>query len=283
MPDIAYVNGEFVPLADARVPLNDRAYYFADAVYEVCATFRGTVSLLALHLDRLERSLQGVRINYSVDRRGLTGLIEEGIRRAGYAETIVYLQISRGVAPREKRFPAECAPVLILTFREKPQIPAEKRARGIEAILVPDERWAHCHYKTVMLLPNVLAHQNALDAGKDEAILYDPQSMIVHEATAANVFVVRGDRVATPAETPQILSGTVRHYLIDLARRNGIAVEERPVAVAELLAANEAFLTGTTTEVLAVVRVNDRSIGSGMPGPMTLRLHKMFWESLGIR
>jgi D-alanine transaminase len=283
MPDIAYVNGEFVPLAEARVPLNDRAYYFADAVYEVCATFGGTVFLVEYHLDRLERSLRGVKIGYSVDRPRLAALIEEGIQKAGYAETVVYLQISRGVAPREKKFPAACAPTLMMTFREKPQVAPEKRARGIKALLVPDDRWAHCDYKTIMLLPNILAHQRALDAGKDDAIFYDRESEIVHEATGANVFIVREGRVATPEEGPKVLSGTVRRYLIDLAQRDGITIEERPVTVAELRAADEVFLTGTTIEVLPVVQVDDRVIGDGRPGPMALKFHAMFRESLGAR
>jgi D-alanine transaminase len=281
MPDIAYVNGEFVPLAEARVPVNDRAYYYADAVYEVCATFGGKVFLLDLHLDRLERSLAGLRIGSGVDRRRLAALIEEGIRRAGHAETLIYLQISRGVAPREKKFPAGAAPTLLMTFREKPRVAPEKRERGIKALLVPDDRWAHCDYKTIMLLPNVLAHQKALDAGKDDALFYDRETMRVYEATGANVFLVNAGRIATPEESARTLPGTVRRHLIDLARRNGIAVEERPIGVAELLAADEVFLTGTTTEVLAVVNVDDHVIGEGAPGPMTKRLHRMFRESLG--
>jgi len=280
MSDMAYVNSEWAPLAEARVPINDRAYYFADAVYEVCATFGGKVFLLGYHLDRLERSLRGVRIGYSVDRRWLAALIEEGIEKAGYAETVIYMQISRGVALREKRFPAECAPTLMMTFREKPQIAAEKRARGIKTLLVPDDRWAHCDYKTIMLLPNLLAHQRALDAGKDDAVFYDGEKGIVHEATSANVFIVRAGRVAAPEEGPKALPGTVRRHVIDLARRNGIVIEERPMTVAELLAADEVFLTGTTIEVLPVVQVDDRVIGDGMPGPMTRKLHTMFRESL---
>ena len=280
MPDIAYVDGQFMPLADACVPINDRGYYFADAVYEVCATFGGRIFLLDLHLDRLERSLRGVRINYRVDRPALTALFEEGMRRAGYRETIIYLQISRGVAPRDKKFPPDAPPVLIATFREKPQIPAEKRARGLSVTLVPDDRWAHCDYKTVMLLPNVLAHQQACDAGKDDAIFYDREKRIIYEATGANVFIVKGDRVVAPEENSKVLPGTVRRFLINLARRNGIAVEERAVGVDELRSADEVFFTGTTSEVLPVVRVDDHAIGAGVPGPVTLRLHRMFCESL---
>jgi len=281
MPDIAYLGGEFVLLGEARVPINDRAYYFADAVYEVCATFGGKVFLLDAHLDRLERSLRGVRIDYPVDRSWLAALIEEGIRRTGHREVTIYLQVSRGVALREKRFPARVAPQLILTFREKLEVPAEKRSHGVEVILVPDDRWARCDYKTIMLLPNVLAHQKALDLGKDDAIFYDPEERIIYEATSANVLIVREQRLATPEEGPKTLPGTVRRYLADLARRNGFAVEERTVGVDELLEADEVFLTGTTSEVLPVVRVDERVIGKGVPGPVTLKMHRMFRESLG--
>jgi len=280
MPDLACVNGEFMPLDEARVPINDRAYYLADAVYEVCATFGGEVFLLDAHLDRLERSLRGVRINYPVDRASLAGLIRDGIRRAGFEETLVYLQVSRGAALRDKKFPADACPTLVMTFREKPQVAPEKWERGIGVILVPDDRWAHCDYKTIMLLPNVLALQKALDAGQDDAIFFDPEKRIVHEATGANVFIVNGGRLATPEESPKTLPGTVRRHLAALARRNGIAVEERPVSVDELAAAEEVFLTGTTTEVLGVVRVDGRPVGQGIPGPMTRRLHGMFQNSV---
>ncbi|KPL06931.1 hypothetical protein AMJ85_10080, partial [candidate division BRC1 bacterium SM23_51] len=271
MPDMAYVNGEFVPLAEARISVNDRGVYFADAVYEVCITYGGKVFLLNEHFDRLERSLRGVRINYAVDRQFLADLLYEGIRRSGYQETLIYLQVGRAIAQRDRQFPDKTKPTLMLTFREKPRIAPDKRERGLEAILVPDERWGHCHYKTTMLLPNVLAYQKALDSGKDDAIFYDSQTRTVREATAANVFIAQGDRLATPEENAKMLSGTVRRYVIDLARQNGLELDERPVAVDELLAADEVFLTGTTTEVMAVVRVDDRPIGKGAPGALTRR------------
>jgi len=278
MPDIAYVDDQFLPLEEARVPITDRAFYFADAVYEVCATFDGRIFLLDDHFDRLERSLQGVRINYPVNRAWLAALFAEGTRRAGYKETLIYLQISRGRALREKKFPLEAEPTLILTFREKPQVAPEKREHGIQVILVADDRWAHCDWKTIMLLPNVLAAQRALDSGKDDAILYDPAKRIVFEATGANVFIVQDNRLATPAENPKTLPGTVRRYLVGLARCNNIEVDEREVGVDELLAADEVLVTGTTSEVLGVVRVDDRTIGSGVPGPMTRRLYHLFRE-----
>jgi len=280
MPDIAYIEGSFVPLSEARIPIADRAYYYADAVYEVCATVGGKVFLFDKHLDRLEQSLRGVRISYSVDRHLLAELFERGIALAGYKETMIYLQISRGCALREKQFPT-ATPTLILTFREKPQMPSEKRERGIEVILLPDERWARCDLKTIMLLPNVLAYQKALDCGKDDAIFYDPDKRIIHEATSANVFVVQGDRIVTPELGPKILPGTVRSYVIDLARQHNIEVAECLVSVEQLLAAEEVFLTGTTTEVLAVVSVEGQTIGRGRPGSLTCRLYELFKQSTG--
>jgi D-alanine transaminase len=281
MPDIAYINGEFVPLQEACVSLNDRAYYFADAVYEVCTTFGGRLFIFDSHMDRLENSLRGVKIEYRVDRPYLAGLMEEGMRRAGYAESLVYLQISRGSGLRDKRFPAGPERNLVLTVREKRPIPPERFRQGIRLILVPDERWAHCNYKTVMLLPNVLAHQAALDEGKDDALFFHPEGGMIYEATSANIFLVHGGRLATPPEGPKILSGTVRKYLIDLARRNGLEVDEHPINRTDLGNADEAFLTGTTTEVLGIVEADGAQLGDGHPGPITRRLHGIFRESVG--
>ncbi len=280
MPDIAYVEGKYVPLEEARLPLSDRACYFADAVYEVFATFDGKVFLFDDHMARLERSLEAVRIPYALDRQWIAERVSEGIRRCGYAETLVYLQISRGEALREKKFPSPASPTLFMTFRPKPQIAPDVRERGISVLLVPDDRWGHCNIKTIMLLPNILAHQKALDGGFDDAVFYDAQQKTLHEASSANLFLAVGNRLITPAEGPKILSGTVRAYIIGLARENGIAVEERGVGVGEILTADEAFLTGTTTEVLGIVRVNETLLGEGRPGPLTRRLHALFLESL---
>ena len=283
MPDVAYVNGEFVALEKACLPINDRAFYFADAVYEACTTFGGEVFLLDEHLDRLERSLAGIRIDYPVDRRFFAEMVREGIRRSGYAETLIYIQISRGAALREKDFPKEARPGLMATFREKPPTNLRARERGITVLLVPDDRWGHCNYKTTMLLPNVLAHQKAHDCGKDDAIFYDGERNVVYEATSANVFIVRDGRVETPAEGPKILSGTTRRYVLDLAKRSGYVIREREIPVDEFLSADEVFLTGTTTEVLGVVAIDDRRIGDGRPGPVTRDLTRLFEESVGIR
>jgi D-alanine transaminase len=275
------VSGEFVPLGEARVSLNDRAFYFADAVYEVVATFGGKIFLLDYHFDRLENSLRGVRIPYAVDRKALEALFYEGIRRAGYEETLVYMQVSRGAALREKRFPEAAACCVVLTFRPKPPVNWARLERGISLLLVPDDRWGHCDYKTIMLLPNVLASQRAVDAGKDDAVFYDAEKKVIREATSANIFIVKNSRYITPNLDNRILPGTVRRYLIEEARRQGLAVEERPVAVQDLIDADEAFLTGTTTEVLAVVSVDGRPIGKGKPGPMTRQLHRIYDEAVG--
>ncbi|MCX8037599.1 MAG: aminotransferase class IV [Candidatus Sumerlaeia bacterium] len=280
MPDIAYIQGKYIPLEEARLPLTDRACYFADAVYEVFATFGGKVFLFDEHMARLERSLQAVRIPFALDRQWMAERVAEGIRRCGYTETLIYLQISRGEALREKKSPTASPPTLFMTFRPKPQIPPDVRERGLSVLLVPDDRWARCNIKTIMLLPNILAHQKALDNGFDDAVFYDAQRNVLHEASSANLFLAAGNRLITPAEGPKILSGTVRSYVVRLARENGIAVEERDVEVGEILRADEAFLTGTTSEVLAVVRVNQTPLGDGRPGPLTRRLHGLFLESL---
>jgi len=281
MPDLAYVGGEFVPLEEALVPLNDRAFYYADAVYEVLTTYSGNLFLFDYHMERLENSLRGVRIPYHVDRAALESLFREGIRRSGYREALIYLQISRCAAPRDKRFPDGRGPNVFATFREKPVAAAERFARGIRILLVPDDRWNSCCYKTVMLLPNVLAHQQALDSGREDAVFFDARERVIYEATSANIFIVKNERYITPNLTNKILPGTVRRHLIALAQAAGLPIEERPVAVDELLAADEVFLTGTTTEVLGVVQVDEQTIGAGVPGPMTHRLHAILRKSVG--
>lgn len=283
MPDLAYVDGCFVPLEKARVPLSDRAYYFADAVYEVFTTFGGDIFMFDAHMDRLEQSLQGVKIDYEVNRETLAGIFGEGIAEAGYAESLIYLQISRGCAIRDKHFPISDERNLIVTFRQKPSLPPERFSRGIKIILTPDDRWGHCNFKTIMLLPNVLALQAATERKKDDAVFFDPASETVYEATSANVFMVKNGGLFTPKECDKILSGTVRRHVIDLARRNNIQVDERPASVEEFRQCDEAFLTGTTTEVLGIVEMDDAPVGDGMPGPLTRRLHDLFRESVGLQ
>lgn len=274
MPELAYLNGDFVPLERAMVHVEDRGYQFADAVYEVLRTYHGRVFALPEHLDRLWRSLQAIELAPAFSPQQLGKLIEQGVQQAGFAETMVYVQISRGQARRHRGIPAHCEPVLVLTFRALPDSSAA-RTRGISCISVTDQRWSRCDIKCVALLANVLAYNQAKRAGADDAIFVETDDT-VNEATAGNVFLVRDGQLITPARSPKLLGGITRDKLLQLAQDLGLPAVERRVLKPELLAADELFLSSTTAEVVPVRQLDGQSIGTGQPGPIGTRLYHAF-------
>jgi D-alanine transaminase len=270
MPELTYLNGEIMPIDQARVPVEDRGYQFGDAVYEYLASHKGKLFAVEAHLDRLEHSLTALSFPpVSRDRVRdaiMTTFSEAAIERAG-----VYLQISRGVAPRNHSFPGQTAPQTVITVRHAPDLPEAYVRDGIRAITLTDIRWGRCDIKTVMLLPNVLAKQQALDAGAQDAIFLGGDG-VVREATASNLFICERNRLTTHPLTPNILPGITRAALIDICRNEGIAVREAFFDRETMMAADEVFLSGTVTEVLPVVGIDGQTIGDGMPGPMAVRL-----------
>jgi D-alanine transaminase len=269
MAALAYVNERFLPLEQACVSVEDRGYQFADAVYEVLRTYGGRPFAVAEHLDRLWRNLEAIELQHPFSRDQLAGLIEEGIHRAGFAETMVYLQISRGVAKRHRAVPAQYRPNLVMTFRELENSDALRQS-GIRVITVADQRWGRCDIKSVALLPNVLAYQAARRAGAQDAIFVEADGT-VQEATAGNVFLVRAGRLITPPLGPRLLAGVTRDKVV---RWFG-AVEQR-VSRDELYGADEIFLTSTTAEVVPVVAVDARPVGEARPGPVTGSIYAEF-------
>jgi D-alanine transaminase len=274
VPEIAYVNGEFVPLERAMVHVEDRGFQFADAVYEVVRTYAGQPFAVDEHIDRLFRSLDAVQIHREFPAAQLTGLIREAVKRAGFREAIVYLQISRGCARRHRGFPAECRPTLVLTVREL-ESSAVLRAAGVRVITVPDTRWARCDIKSVALLANVLAYNTARQAGAHDAIFVEADGT-VNEATAGNIFVVTGDVLCTPPKGPRLLPGVTRDKLLLAATAAGLRTVEDRIRRSELLTADEVFLTSTTAEVVPVIAVDGKAIGPGVPGPIAVRVYEQF-------
>jgi D-alanine transaminase len=270
MPELAYLNGKIMPIEEARVPIEDRGYQFADAVYEYFASYKGRLFAVKEHLDRLEKSLRALEfppISRELLRDAVVGTFQQaGIERAG-----VYLQISRGVAPRNHAFPNGAKPQIVITVREVPDTPKAYLENGVAAITVTDIRWGHCDIKTVQLLPNVLAKQQALSAGVQDAIFVSPEG-IVREGTSSNLFISSGGRLKTHPLTPQILPGITRAVLIDICRKIDVEVEEVFFDNNTMLASDEVFITGTVTEVLSVCRIDGHTIGAGKPGPMAARL-----------
>ena len=277
MPDIAYVNGRFGPLAEAVVSIEDRGYQFGDGIYEVIRTYRGRPFAVEAHLQRLERSAKALRLTTGQTPGQWASLIREGLQRSQYPETKIYLQVTRGCAPRDHPFPADIAPTTVLTFRELRPLEATISQAGVKAITIDDLRWSRCDIKSVNLLANVLARQQAKEAGAFEAILI--REGMVTEGSVSNVAVVRNGIIYTAPEGNRILSGVTRALVLELAKKEGISISESFIRREDLLTASEVFVTGTTVEVLSVVNVDGQAIGSGMPGPVSRHLSAR-WKAL---
>jgi D-alanine transaminase len=278
MSRIAYVNGRYLPLADAGVNVEDRGYQLADAVYEVCLARAGRIVDLDRHLARLDRSLHELRISRPMTASALKIVMTEVLLRNRIRDGLVYLQVSRGVAPRTHAFPSGgVPPAIVVTARPAPQAAAEEKARkGVAVITVPDNRWERVDIKSVSLLPNVLAKQQAIDAGAYEAWFVDDKGLVT-EGSSTNAWIVSaaGGLVTRSARTG-ILRGITREVLIEIAAGEGLGLEERPFTPAEAMAAREAFITSTGHLVTPVIRVDGRKIGSGRPGPIARNLRRAF-------
>ena len=275
MPEIAYVNGEFLPLERATVRVEDRGFQFADGVYEVVRTYDGKPFATDAHLVRLFRSLESIEIKISLTAGQLMSIIEEGVQRSGFAEAIVYLQITRGCAPRHRGLPKDAKPTIVMTVRELPAYAKKLPTNGIAVITLPEFRWARCDIKSIALLPNVLAYQAAREAGANDAIFVQEDDT-VNEATAGNVFLVQHGRLRTPPKSTHILPGVTRDKLFEAARAAGIETTEERITKSDLYSADEIFLTSTTSEVTPVVAVDGKQIGSGKPGPLSAKIYEQF-------
>lgn len=276
MSRIAYVNGRYLPHRDARVSIEDRGYQFADGVYEVIAVAGGHLVDEARHLARLRRSLAELRIAMPMQEASLRIVIREVVRRNGVDDGIVYLQVTRGAAPREHAFPKAAKPTLVVTSRRtRPPDPGLGRA-GIAVITIPDIRWQRCDIKSIALVPNVLGKQQAREAGAYEAWQVDRDGQVT-EGTSTNAWIVTADNtVVTRAADAAILNGVTRAAVFDIIRHDGYRLVERPFTVAEAKAAREAFLTSTTAELLPVVRIDGAPVGEGKPGPLSLKLRTAY-------
>ncbi len=276
MPDIAVYNGEFTTLDQAKAPVNDRAFVFGDGIYEVVKVLHGKFFGLELHLDRLYRSAEGIELALPWDRTAIAALLKEIYVRSGYRSALVYMQISRGIHPRQHYFPPEnTVPAVAAWATEFAGSPPALHAEGVSAVTVPDERWAKCWIKSLNLLPNCMARNVARRAGAYEAILVDRDGL-VNECSASNVFAVMNGVVRTAPRSRNILRGISRHVAIECALAAGIPLGEQAFSVPEMLAADEVFLTSTSPDVLGIVRVDGVKIGAGKPGPVTMRLLKLF-------
>lgn len=273
MPDLAYVNGKIMPIEKAVVPIEDRGYQFGDGVYEFVASYKGRLFMPEEHLDRLERSMRELAFD-PLPRAEIKAAIGELAKQSGYPRAGIYIQISRGVAPRNHAITPHMPPQIIMTIRPVKEMPPEIRKKGATAITVQDTRWGRCDIKTIQLLANSLAKQKALDSGCDDAIFVSDQG-IVREGTSSNLFIVSGGKLTTHPLTDNILPGITRKVVLNICKQADLDVEESFFKTEALYAADEVFLTGTVTEVLPLVRIDARSIGDGKVGQITRRLYDL--------
>jgi D-alanine transaminase len=272
MSRVAYVDGVYRPHREAAVHIEDRGYQFADGVYEVIAVRGGKLIDEPLHSARLRRSLGELRIDGALDDAPLKFVLREVIRRNGVVNGIVYLQITRGVAPRDHAFPKAARPVVVVTARRSRPANPKIGEEGISVITIPDIRWQRCDIKTISLIGNVLGKQQAREAGAYEAWVVDGEGRIT-EGTSTNAWIITADnRVVTRAAENAILNVVTRQAMIEIIRREGCGFEERAFTVAEAKAAREAFLTSTTSDVTPVVAIDGQPIANGVPGLLTLKL-----------
>lgn len=280
MSRIAYVNGAYVPHTDAAVHIEDRGFQFADGVYEVCEIRGGRIYDEARHLGRLARSLRELKIRAPMGDRAMRTVISEVIRRNRVHDGLVYIQVTRGVARRDFLFPGkDVTPTLVMTARSASATSGDRAAQtGIAVKSVPENRWERVDIKTVGLLPNVLAKEQAKAAGAKEAWFVDRDGFVT-EGGSSNAWIITPDGclVTRPAESG-ILRGITRTTLLDLAREEGLRVEERGFTIEEAKAAKEAFITSATQVVMPVVMIDGATVGNGEPGLIVGNLRRRFHE-----
>lgn len=284
MSRIVYVNGSYRPYAEAYVHVEDRGFQFADAVYEVIEVLGGKLVDATRHLRRLERSLAELAIRKPVTDAVLSHIIARTIRLNRVKDGIVYIQVTRGEGPRDFLFPPKSiAPTLVVIARAQPQTRIAAQAeRGIAVITMPDQRWARCDIKTVMLLPACLAKNQAAAAGAKEAWFVDSDGNIT-EGASSNAWIVTNDgTLITRKLDPRILPGITRATLMDCARNEGIKIEERSFSVNEAVNAREAFVTSASNTIMPVISIDGHIIANGRPGALTTRLRSKFHHSAEI-
>jgi D-alanine transaminase len=283
MSRVAYVDGRFVRFGEASVHVEDRGLQFGDAVYEVWAVRDGTLLDMEGHFARLARSLAALRIAAPIADAALKGVIHALVRRNKVRDGLVYLQVTRGVAKRDHPFPGAVIPTLILTARPTDRAAGDRKAaKGIRVMSVPDGRWSRVDIKTTNLLPNVLAKQAAIEAGYDDAWLVDAAGLVT-EGTAQNAWIVdAAGALRTRALSHEILPGITRLSVASIAQTLGLAVEERAFSLEEAKSAREAFVTSASSFVTPVVCIDGLTLGSGVPGPVSVRLRAAYLAAQGL-
>lgn len=275
MSRIVYVNGEYLPEEDAKISVFDRGFLFADGVYEVSSVIDGKLIDNERHIVRLERSLSELNMPWPCTPEELVEIQREIVRRNDLTEGMVYWQITRGAADRDFAFPTDTKPSLVMFSQSKPILSSPAAEKGISVKTVPDMRWRRRDIKTVGLLPASMAKQSALDAGAQDAWMVEDG--FITEGSSNNAFIVTMDgKLITRQLSHDILHGITRRAVMALAEQEGLTVEERPFTPEEAYDAAEAFSTAASSFVMPVVKIDDRILGNGVPGPIASKLRELY-------
>jgi len=269
MPDIYYVNGRFTDPENAVVSVEDRGFLFGDGVYEVLRAYGRHIFRIDEHLDRLSRSLNAININFLAFSE-LKNLSYEALKRSGYDDALIYIQITRGVAKRSHVPPKDMHPTVVIIVYKTPVLPVDLFIKGAKAILYPDIRWSKCYIKSLQLLPNTLALSQASAESSIEAIMH--RNGIVTECGSSNVFIVKDKQVKTHPADETILHGVSRKTVLEILQNQGMTVSENEFTIEELLESDEVFITNTLVEVMPITQIDDKPVSDGNPGQITLML-----------
>ena len=276
MSRIAYVNGSYLPEAEAKISVFDRGFLFADGVYEVTPIVNGRLVDYDAHIERLDRSLGELRMAWPCSKQELRAMHEDLVKRNALKEGIIYMQVTRGVADRQFNFPKEAKSSLVAFPQVMALVDNPNARTGVKVVTTPDIRWLRRDIKSVMLLAPVLGKQEAYEKGANEGWMVEDG--FVTEGTSSNAYIVKDNTVITRPLSNRILAGCTRRALFRLAKEHDVKIEERAFTPDEAYAADEAFLTSASQFVMPIVEIDGKRVGGGQPGPVTRKLRELFLE-----
>jgi D-alanine transaminase len=273
---MVYLNGKFMPIEEARVPVLDRGFIFGDGVYELVPVYSRVPFRLEEHLNRLERSLAAVKIRNPHTRAEWRDIVLQLVAKQPFEDQGVYFQVTRGVAKRDHSFPKDATPTVFGMSNPLVTPPKELVERGASCVTAVDERWLHCDIKSISLLGNCMMRQLSAEQGGVETIMFRDGKLT--EASASNVFVVRSGVILSPPKTNLILPGITYDVVVELAQGAALPLEFRDITRDEVFSADELWVTSSSKEVLPVVKLDDKVIGSGKPGPVFAKMHRLYQD-----
>ena len=278
MGRVAYINGSYVQHKKAFIHIEDRANQFADGIYEVIPVRLSNIIDFDLHLDRLDKNLKNLKIEFRYNRKTLNFIFKRLIFLNKISDGILYLQVSRGAAKRDHAFPKNIVPTFFITARNS-KLNVKLIEKGVNVITTEDIRWGRCDIKSISLLPNVLAKQLAVENNAFESLLLDSDSNI-NEGSSSNFWIIKDNKLFTGPLSAKVLPGITRKVLKDIINKENLEFAEEKFSLKDALYSNEAMLTNSSNTIVPVVKINNIPIGSGLPGPITLKLHKLFEKNV---